>query len=172
MSHIKLVQLPPLTPLFPRWYNAHVRCDYHAGNPGHSIENCTAFKRKVRDLTKDGKLKVEDLGRPVEVEDSSRTKAEMPKLEEETPKEANAGKTTMPKEKRPIAKTDSSSTTKRSKERSCKLNKEEEEKKALQELAQGLERMFVKQNEGVTMPKEEHNLLALKRRRTLGSDEA
>ena len=88
------------------------------------------------------------------------------------PKEANVGKTTMPKEKGPTAKTDSSSTTEKSKERSCKLNKEEEEKKALQELAQGLERMFVKHNECVTMPKEEHNLRALKRRRTLGSDEA
>ena len=55
----------------------------------------------------------------------------MPKLEEETPKEANVGKTTMPKEKGPIAKTDSSSTTEGSKERSCKLNKEEEEKKTL-----------------------------------------
>ena len=112
------------------------------------------------------------MGRPVEVEDSSRTKSEMPKLEEETPKEANVGKTTMPREEVPIAKTDSSPTTEGLKERLCKLNKEEEEKKALQELAQGLERMFVKQNEGVTMPKEEHNLRALKRRRTLGSDEA
>ena len=112
------------------------------------------------------------MGRPVEVEDSSRTKAEMPKLEEETPKEANVGKTTMPKEKGPIAKTDSSSTIEGSKERSCKMDKREEEKKALQELAQGLERMFFKHNECVTMPKKEHNLRALKRRRTLGSNEA
>ena len=112
------------------------------------------------------------MGRPVEVRNSSRTKAEMSKLEEETPKEANVEKTTMPKVKGPIAKTDFSSTTEGSKERSCKLIKEEEEKKALQELAQGLERMFVKHNECVTMPKEEHNLRALKRRRTLGSDEA
>ena len=41
----------------------------------------------------------------------------------------------------------------------------------LQELAQGLERMFVKQNECVTTLKEEHNSRTLKRRRTLGSDE-
>ena len=96
----------------------------------------------------------------------------MPKLEEETPKKANVEKTTMPKEKGPIAKTDSSSTTEGSKERSCKLDKGEEEKKALHELAQGLERMFVKQNECITTFKEEHNSRTLKRRRTLGSDEA
>ena len=123
-------------------------------------------------MIKDGKLKVEDLDRLVEVEDSSRTKAEMPKLEEETPKEANVEKTTMPKEKGPIAKTDSILTTEGLKERPCELDKEDEEKKALQELAQGLERMFVKQNECVPTPKKEHNLRALNRRRTLGSNEA
>ena len=162
MGHIKPVQLPPLTSPFPRWYNAHVRCDYHAENPGHSTENCTALQRKVRDLIKDGKLKVEDLGRPVEVEDSSRTKAEIPKQEKETLKEANVEKTTMPKEKVPTAKTDFSSATERLKERSCKPNTNEEEKKVLQELAHGLERMSVKQNEFVTTLKEEHNSRTLK----------
>ena len=78
----------------------------------------------------------------------------------------------MPKEKVPIAKAGSSMTTERLKERLCKPNTEEEEKKVLQELAKGLERMFVKQNECVTMPKEEHNSRTLKRRRTLGNDEA
>ena len=90
-------------------------------------------------MIKDGKLKVEDLGRPVEVEDSLRTKAEMPKLEEETPKEVNFEKTTMPKEKAPIAKTGSSLTTEGSKERSCEPNPKEEEKKLLQDLARNLE---------------------------------
>ena len=66
----------------------------------------------------------------------------------------------------------SSTTTEGLKEWPCKLDREEEEKKTLQELAQGLERMFVKQNECVTMLKEEHNSRILKRRRTLGSDEA
>ena len=78
----------------------------------------------------------------------------------------------MPKEKVPIAKADSSSTTEKSEERSCKPNTNEEEKKVLQELAQGLERMSVKQNEFVTTPKEEHHSRTLKRRRTLESDEA
>ena len=64
----------------------------------------------------------------------------------------------MPNEKVPTPKAGSSSTTEGSKERPCKLDKEKEEKKAFWELAQGLERMFIKQNECVTMPKEEHNL--------------
>ena len=90
-----------------------------------------------------GKLKFGDLDKPCEVEDSSRTKAKMSKQEEETPKEANVGKTTMPKEKAPTPKAGSSSITEGLKERSCESNGEEE-KKALQELAEGLERMFVK----------------------------
>ena len=63
-------------------------------------------------------------------------------------------------------------TTEGSKERPCELDKEKEEKKILQELAQGLERMFVKPNECVTTLKEEQNSRTLKQRRTLGSDEA
>ena len=117
-------------------------------------------------------MKFGELEGSVEVEESSKTKMEVPKQEEETPKEANLEKATMLKEEAPITKVGSSSTPEKSKERSCKPNMEEEEKKALQELAQGLERMFVKHNECVTMPKEEHNLRDLKRRRTLGSDEA
>ena len=62
-------------------------------------------------------------------------------------------------------------TTEGSKERPCELDKEEEKKKTLQELVQGLERMFVKQNECVTTLKEEHNSGTLKQRQTLGSDE-
>ena len=171
MGHIKPVQLPPLTLPFPRWYNAHVRYDYHAGNPGHPTKNCIALKRKVRDLIKDGKLKVEDLGRPVEVEDSSRIKAEMPKLEEKTPKEANFGKTTMPKEKVPITKAVSSSTTEGSKERSCEPNVEEE-KIVLQELVRNLERILNEQNEYITTLRGEHNGQSLKRRWTSGNGDA
>ena len=68
------------------------------------MENYTTLKYKVRDLINDGKLKFEDLDTPVKVEDSFRTKVEIPKQEEETPKEANFEKATMPKEKVPIAK--------------------------------------------------------------------
>ena len=79
-----------------------------------------------------------------------------------TPRKASLQKFTIPKEKVPIAevresKAGSSMTTEGSKERPSELDKEEEEKKVLQELAQGLERMFVKQNECVTTLKEEHN---------------
>ena len=104
------------------------RCDYHGGNPGHPTEYCTALKYKVRDLINDGKLKFEDLDRLVEVEDSFRTKVERTRQEKETPDEANFGKATMPKEKVPITKACSSSTTEGSKERSCELNEEEEKK--------------------------------------------
>ena len=77
----------------------------------------------------------------------------------------------MPKEEVPIAKVGSSSTTEGSKEQSCKPNVEEE-KKVLQELAQGLERMSVKQNECITTLIEEHDSRTLKRRRTLESNDA
>ena len=84
MGHIKPVQLAPLSPPFPRWYNAHTQCDYHGRNPGHPTKNCTALKYKVRDLVNEGKLKFEDLDGLAEVKHPSRTKVEMPKQEEET----------------------------------------------------------------------------------------
>ena len=171
-GHIRLVQFAPLRTPFPRWYNAHTRYDYHGENLGHPTENCTTLKYKVRDLINNEKLKFEDLDRPIEVEDSSRTKVEMPRQKEETPKKVNFGKATMPKERVPIAKVGSSSTTEGSKEWSYEPNTEEEEKKVLQELVKGLERMFVKQNECVTTPKKEHNSRTLKQRQILGSDEA
>ena len=68
----------------------------------------------------------------------------MSKQKEEPPNEANFGKAIMPKEKVPIAKTGSSSTTEGSKERSCEPNTEKKEKNVLQELVLGLERMSVK----------------------------
>ena len=61
----------------------------------------------------------------------SKAKAKTTRQEKETPKEGNLKKVTMPKEKVPIAKAGSSSTTEGSKERSCESNTEEEEKKAL-----------------------------------------
>ena len=35
---------------FPRWYNPNTTCAYHGGVPGHSIEQCVAFKHKVQSL--------------------------------------------------------------------------------------------------------------------------
>ena len=132
------------------------RCDYHGGNPGHPTKNCIALKYKVRDLVNDGKLKFEDLDRPVEVKDSSRTKVEMTRQEKETPNEANFGKATMPKEKVPIAKASFSSITKGSKERSCEPNGEEK-KMVLQDLVQNLERILNEQNEYITTLRGEYN---------------
>ena len=64
----KLVQLgslvpmdiPPMQPPYPRWYNENARCDYHSGNRGHSTEDCTALKRRVHDLIKVGALAFDD----------------------------------------------------------------------------------------------------------------
>ena len=81
IGHIEPVQLAPLKPLFPRWYNAHTRCDYHAENPGHSTENCIGLKHKVRNLINEGKLKFEDLDKPVKVEDLSKAKVKMTRQE-------------------------------------------------------------------------------------------
>ena len=66
--YLKLVQggllspidIPPLQPPYPRWYNENVRCDYHSGNRGHSTKNCTTLKRKVQDLIKKRELTFED----------------------------------------------------------------------------------------------------------------
>jgi len=41
---------------FPRWYNPNVTCAYHSGVPGHSIEQCVAFKHKVQSLINAGWL--------------------------------------------------------------------------------------------------------------------
>ena len=61
MGLIELVHLPPLKLPFPKWYKADARCDYHGGNPGHSLENCTAFKYKVQELIQDEKVKFDEL---------------------------------------------------------------------------------------------------------------
>ncbi|KAL3583075.1 hypothetical protein D5086_017407 [Populus alba] len=52
--------LPPMQPPFPTWYNPELTCEYHAGNTGHSIENCVAFKKRVSQLIKIGWVTFED----------------------------------------------------------------------------------------------------------------
>ena len=54
------VDIPPLQPPYPRWYNENVHCDYHFGNRGYSTENCTALKQGVQDLIKKEELTFED----------------------------------------------------------------------------------------------------------------
>ena len=64
----KLVQLgslvpmdiPPMQPLYPRWYNENAHYDYHPGNRGHSMEDCITLKQRVHDLIKAGALTFED----------------------------------------------------------------------------------------------------------------
>ncbi|KAL4348719.1 hypothetical protein GQ457_17G013990 [Hibiscus cannabinus] len=47
---ISPIFLTPLQPPYPAWYDPSAHCEYHAGIPGHSIENCMAFKRRVQHL--------------------------------------------------------------------------------------------------------------------------
>ncbi|KAL4290243.1 hypothetical protein GQ457_14G022360 [Hibiscus cannabinus] len=47
----------PIQPPYPPWYDPKVKCEYHGGVPGHSIENCTAFKKAVERLIKMGVVK-------------------------------------------------------------------------------------------------------------------
>ena len=64
-------------PPFPKWYDVNTRCDYHSGVLGHSVEDCSALKRRVQSLIREGKLKFEESDRPAEVEYPSRAKAKM-----------------------------------------------------------------------------------------------
>ncbi|XP_052481390.1 uncharacterized protein LOC105762027 [Gossypium raimondii] len=52
--------LSPLQPPYPKWYDTNAQCDYHAKISGHSIENCTAFKKVVEGLIKLGVVKLDD----------------------------------------------------------------------------------------------------------------
>ncbi|XP_052488065.1 uncharacterized protein LOC105772146 [Gossypium raimondii] len=52
--------LKPLQPPYPKWYDTNAQCDYHAGITGHSIENCTAFKKLVERLIGMGVVKFDE----------------------------------------------------------------------------------------------------------------
>ncbi|KAA3488148.1 hypothetical protein EPI10_031923 [Gossypium australe] len=49
-----------MQPPFPKWYEANAQCEYHAGIIGHSIENCTAFKKLIERFIKMGIVKFND----------------------------------------------------------------------------------------------------------------
>ncbi|KAL4281923.1 hypothetical protein GQ457_03G017610 [Hibiscus cannabinus] len=51
--------IAPIQPPYPPWFNPNVKCDYHDGNPGHHINDCTAFKYVVEQLLKAGMLSFE-----------------------------------------------------------------------------------------------------------------
>ncbi|XP_017618162.1 uncharacterized protein LOC108462765 [Gossypium arboreum] len=56
--------LKPLQPSYSKWYDTNTQCEYHAGITGHSIENCTAFKKVVKRLIKMGIMRFDDLAVP------------------------------------------------------------------------------------------------------------
>ena len=77
-----------------------------------------------------GKLKFEESGGPVGVEDLFEAKAEMIRQEEKAPREVGSRKVVIPRDEVSIDKdkkseAESSSTTERLKERLCELNREE-----------------------------------------------
>ncbi|XP_058763419.1 uncharacterized protein LOC131636845 [Vicia villosa] len=50
LSLVETKQLDPVIPPYPGKFDPNVRCGYHAGAPGHSIEDCKPFRDKVQDL--------------------------------------------------------------------------------------------------------------------------
>ncbi|XP_052482953.1 uncharacterized protein LOC128036119 [Gossypium raimondii] len=56
--------LKPMQPLYPKWYDMIVQCEYHAEIVGHTIENCTASKKVVERLIKIGIVKLDDPSGP------------------------------------------------------------------------------------------------------------
>ena len=84
-------------------------------------------------MIKYGKLKFEESDRPVGVEHLFEAKAKMIRQEEKAPREAEYRKATIRRDEVSISKVErgkaeGSSTTERSKERLCELNREEEKK--------------------------------------------
>ncbi|XP_052878883.1 uncharacterized protein LOC128285426 [Gossypium arboreum] len=56
--------LKPMQPPFPKWYDANAQCKYHTGIAGHTIENCTTFKKLVKRFIKMGIVKFDDPTKP------------------------------------------------------------------------------------------------------------
>ncbi|KAK5835972.1 hypothetical protein PVK06_011703 [Gossypium arboreum] len=54
--------MAPLKPPYPKWYDPNASCAYHAGNQGHSTENCLPFKRRVQGLIDAGILRFHGTG--------------------------------------------------------------------------------------------------------------
>ena len=97
-------------------------------------------------MIKDGKLKFEESSWLVGVEDLYEAKAEMTRQEEKSPREAGSRKATIQRDEVSISKvgrgkTEGSSTTERSKEQLCELNREEENK-TLYHMIRELEQML------------------------------
>jgi hypothetical protein len=54
IGHIALIPTLPLQPPFPIGYKPELTYKYHAGNPGHGLETCYAFKKRLLELIKIG----------------------------------------------------------------------------------------------------------------------
>ena len=98
-GHIEPIQARPRRPPFPKWYDVNIRCDYHSGVSGHSIEDCTIFKNKVQNLIEEGKIKFEKSDGPTEVEDPFMEKVEMSRQGKGAPKGASLNKAIIPTKK-------------------------------------------------------------------------
>ncbi|KAL4281781.1 hypothetical protein GQ457_03G020990 [Hibiscus cannabinus] len=51
--------IAPIQPPYLPWFNPNVKCDYHAGNPGHHINDCTSFKYVMEQLLEAGTFSFE-----------------------------------------------------------------------------------------------------------------
>ena len=54
------VSIPSIRPPYPKWYNKNASCEYHSGNRGCFLEDCTALKWRVSEFIKKGELMFED----------------------------------------------------------------------------------------------------------------
>jgi hypothetical protein len=52
IGQIALIPTLPLQPPFHIWYKPELTCEYHAGIPGHGLETCYAFKKRLLELIK------------------------------------------------------------------------------------------------------------------------
>ncbi|XP_038679910.1 uncharacterized protein LOC119981029 isoform X2 [Tripterygium wilfordii] len=67
LSNAAIAPIPggkPHNPPYPPWYNPEVTCAYHGESPGHSIENCLAFKRIVQNMVNSGWLNFDGIRKP------------------------------------------------------------------------------------------------------------
>jgi len=60
INHVAHLLYPPLKPPFSNWYKPEPTCEYSDGNPCHSIDTFSTFKRKLLELFKAGWITFED----------------------------------------------------------------------------------------------------------------
>ncbi|KAA0040172.1 uncharacterized protein E6C27_scaffold118G00070 [Cucumis melo var. makuwa] len=76
---LALIPIIPIQPPYPKWYDSNAQCDYHAGEAGHSTENCSALKRKVQSLINVGWLSLKKSGERPNVNENPLPNHENPK---------------------------------------------------------------------------------------------